>query len=400
MEKKIIVAVSGGPDSMALLDILHKKGYDCIVAHVNYGVRKTGMRDQHFVEDYCKNHQLKFELYLADQVHDGNFQARAREIRYNFIGELSKKYSIQDVYVAHHQGDLLETYIMQKKRNITPQYYGIKNKVRYKNIFLIRPLLAYSKSDLVKYCNDNNIEYGIDESNLEIEYKRNQIRHEIVDKMNDIEITSMLEEIKAKNIELQKIQRQTELLYAKFTSGYKIQFLLDLDIDVAVNVLRYWFKQYKVYNLSKLEYLNIIDYLKSDNNSKYKINNDFALFKEYKSLILTERIGYGYKYVFDEIEFKDYEYFKIKDSGTNFEGVTVSKQDFPITIRNFQEGDTIKMKYGSKRVSRWFIDNKIGQSERRSWPIVLNKENEVILVPGIGCNSTHFSNNPNMFVVK
>lgn len=399
MKKTIIVAVSGGPDSMALLDILHKKDYNCLVAHVNYGVRDSAYRDQAIVENYCKQAGLKFLLHQPEQVKEGNFQAVAREIRYNYFIALAKQYKTDDVYVAHHQDDVLETYIMQKRRNITPEYFGIKEKIKYKSINIVRPLLNYSKVELINYCKENSIEYGIDESNLEDDYKRNKIRHEIVNKMSKEDKELMLEEIKERNDDLREVQKQTKALFDNFKEKYKIDDIISLKKSQAVNVLRLWFKKKKIFNISDSEYFNILKFLQANGKNEYKLNEDFTIFKDYDKISLKSNLDYIYSYVFDEIVFEDYKYFSIKKEGTSFEAVTIKDSDFPLTIRNFQEGDTITMKYGSKRVSRWFIDNKIDPSKRRSWPIVLNKNNEVILVPGIGCNLTHYSNNPNMFVV-
>lgn len=399
MAKTVIVAVSGGPDSMALLDILHKQEYKCLVAHVNYGVRETANRDQKIVEDYCQQHQLEFLLHKAKKVETGNFQAIARKIRYDFLINLSNNCKTSDVYVAHHQDDVLETYIMQNKRNITPQYYGIKDKIEYKSINIIRPLLDYSKDDLVNYCIENKVQYGIDESNLEENYKRNKIRHNIVNKMTKNDKELMLKEIEDSNKQLKKDQNNTSNLYYAFAKNHHINYILNLQEKEAVDVLRLWFKKNKIFNISDSEYLNIIDYLKATSNNKYLINTDYSLFKDYDKITLSCNHGYEYSYTFNHIVYKDYKHFSIKDTGTSFEAVTVKESDFPLTIRSFKDGDTILMRYGSKRISRWFIDNKIAPSKRRSWPILLNKNNEVILVPQIGCNVARYSNNPNMFVV-
>ena len=400
MSNKIIVAVSGCPDSMALLDMLQKQGYDCLVMHVNYGVRDSAICDQRIVEDYCSKYNLKLKILNADKVKSGNFQAKARKIRYDFLIELANKYNRKDVYIAHHQDDALETYIMQKRRRITPEYYGIKTNTTYKSINVIRPLLDLSKQDLIDYCKDNNVAYAIDETNLEDGYKRNLIRHQIVDKMNQKDKAAMLAEIKVENKELKKVKTKTENLYSVFEKHKKIDYLLNLNQDYAINVLRLWFKKSHIYNISKLEYLNILAYLKAEQNNEYKINDSYSLIKDYDNLTLLFNEDSQYNFKLNEIINKEYKHFKITNQGTRFEGVTVSEQDFPLTIRNFIEGDVILMRYGRKRVSRWFIDNKIAPSQRRSWPIILNNDNEVILVPGIGCNVTHFSNNPNMFVVK
>ncbi|HZJ86361.1 MAG TPA: tRNA lysidine(34) synthetase TilS [Erysipelotrichaceae bacterium] len=398
--KKIIVAVSGGPDSMALLNMLREKGYTCVVVHINYGVRATAIRDEKIVKDYCQKYNLDLEVLHVKESVTGNFQAAARDIRYKFIKEIAKKFNIKEVYIGHHLQDFLETYIIQKERNITPQYYGIKSRVDFDEIILLRPLLKWSKNELISYCNLNKVAYGIDESNLEEDYLRNRIRHQIINKMSDNEVSEMLEEIAKLNKELKVRQAKVKDLYLEFIKSYNTFFILNQSKDIRVDLLRFWFKENKVYNLSNSEYLNIIKFLKSNKNGEYYINEDFSLFSEYGKARLVSAKGWAFSYTIDALVFKDFNEFSIKKSGTSFEAVTVSDEDFPLTIRNFKEGDKIEMLYGNKRVSRWFIDNKIPLSKRRSWPIVLNKTNKVILVPGIGCNVTNFSNNPNMFVVK
>lgn len=82
------------------------------------------------------------------------------------------------------------------------------------------------------------------------------------------------------------------------------------------------------------------------------------------------------------------------------EGITLSAEDFPITIRNVRAGDAIAFKFGHKKIHRYFIDEKIPYEERISWPVVVNKQGEVIFVCNLGSNITHFTNKPNLFVVK
>ncbi len=135
--KNVIVAVSGGPDSMAMLEMLRKKDYTCVVVHVNYGVRATAIRDENIVKDYCLKHNLDLEVLHVKESVSGNFQAKAREIRYDFLKKIAKAYNIKKVYVGHHLQDLIETYIIQKERNITPQYYGIKNRVNFNDITIV-----------------------------------------------------------------------------------------------------------------------------------------------------------------------------------------------------------------------------------------------------------------------
>ena len=80
--------------------------------------------------------------------------------------------------------------------------------------------------------------------------------------------------------------------------------------------------------------------------------------------------------------------------------MTLHEDDFPITIRNVEEHDVIELRFGNKKINRWFIDRKIPKKERKIWPVVVNAKGNVILVPKIGCDIAHFSNNPTIFVLK
>ena len=86
--------------------------------------------------------------------------------------------------------------------------------------------------------------------------------------------------------------------------------------------------------------------------------------------------------------------------GETTEAVTLAEEDFPITIRSPQPQDAIQLRFGKKRLNRWFIDRKIPPDQRRSWPVVVNRRGEIVLVPKIGCNVAHYSNNPTCFVIK
>ena len=198
MQKKIIVACSGGPDSMALLDKLYKQGHTIIVAHVNYHKRDTANRDEKIVRDYCQERSIEVEVQEPTFDNKSNFQSWARKVRYDFFFELATKNDTDQIYVAHHLDDHLETYLFQKSRNMLCDHYGLKSENIMKGMKIIRPLLHETKTQLMEYCDQNNIEYGIDESNLGNDYTRNKIRHSQIEKMSLLEKLRLNEEIQKK----------------------------------------------------------------------------------------------------------------------------------------------------------------------------------------------------------
>ncbi|MDE7434173.1 MAG: tRNA lysidine(34) synthetase TilS [Mycoplasmoidaceae bacterium] len=178
MSKKL-AAVSGGPDSMALLN---KYQNDiCAVCHVNYQKRKTANRDEKIVKDFCKTH--KIDLYIKkvnksdyEKSDSSNFQDSARKIRYNFFKQIANKLNCHSIYVAHNKDDFIETAYRQIQRNSSSLFYGIKKNNEIDGLKIIRPLIDIRKNDLQEYCDKHNIQYGIDETNFSDIYERNKIR--------------------------------------------------------------------------------------------------------------------------------------------------------------------------------------------------------------------------------
>jgi len=388
-KKKYLVAVSGGPDSMALLDMMKNK-YELVVAHVNYHHRETSNRDEKIVRNYCKKNNIKFCLKNYKES-KGNFQDQARIFRYKFFEELIKKYKLEGVLVAHHKDDLIETYLLQKKRGSGVSYYGLNKNSNIFNIKVIRPLLKYTKDDLINYVHKHNISYGIDESNLTNDYSRNKIRHSVVEKMSLKEKDKLIKEINSLNSKQQKEIKETK----KFINN-KTKFKYDRFISY--KYLNRLIRELTTYDLSDKYVSELIKQLKSVDTLEVLIHNKY-LVKEYGYIEVFEK-PLDYHYVLRKIEYKKYDYFKLSKKGTSFEGVTLSKNDFPITIRNYQQGDKIKMLYGTKKINRWFIDNKISSFDRKTWPIMLNSKQSAILVPGIGCDRDHYSPKHSVFMVK
>ena len=196
---------------MALLDMARLSGVYLEVAHMNYHHRPTADRDEKLVRSYCRKYSIKFHRCDFDENnYPGNFQAAARNARYDFFKQTVDKNKLEIVLIAHQKNDLIETYLMQKEKKLETAYYGIRKENVINGVRVLRPLLSYEKNDLISYCDDNNIIYGIDESNLTDDYERNRIRHNKVDKMNHKQKQLMIQKINKEN----KI-RKTHLAKAK-----------------------------------------------------------------------------------------------------------------------------------------------------------------------------------------
>jgi len=387
---RYLIAVSAGPDSMALLDMMNKSDSYIEVAHINYQKRDTALRDEKIVKKYCKKHNIKFHLLKYKNELKGNFQANARKFRYDFFNKLCKENNLKAVLLGHHQDDLIETYLMQKQKNIGVDYYGLASSIIINSVLVIRPLLKYSKKDLLDYCVINNIEYGIDESNLTNHYQRNKIRHDIVEKLTNKDKKIIIKEINDLNKEKNnRIKKAKEYLNKE---EYEVEEFLN--IPYLEDYLHLYFKKSDKYISEMLRQLK--------DSQKCLFKSDIYILKEYSKIkIFPKPIEYEYIFnTYNDLSFKKYDYFKLSKKGNSKQAVTITDNDFPIVIRNYHNNDFIRMKYGSKKINRYFIDNKISLKDRLIYPVVLNKDNDIILVPGIGCNIDHYSNKANLFVIK
>ena len=178
----IVIGCSAGPDSMALLHyLIHNSKNKIICAHINHNVRKESKEEEKYLNNLCKNENIIFESIKINKYTENNFENEARKKRYNFYEQILTKYNSKYLFLAHHGDDLIETILMKIERGSNLEgYAGIKEVSKKKNYFIIRPLLEYSKQDLIEYNKRYNIKYYLDKSNEDTTYTRNRYRKNIL----------------------------------------------------------------------------------------------------------------------------------------------------------------------------------------------------------------------------
>ncbi|AHK22136.1 tRNA lysidine(34) synthetase TilS [Candidatus Hepatoplasma crinochetorum] len=264
--KNIIVAVSGGPDSIFLLSKLVKKKYKIIVAHVNYHFRKESNQEEELVKKICNENSFIFERLSVDKKIEkiyskinNNQEAYARLIRYDFFKEIAKKYQTNYLFLGHHKDDFLETAIMQEKRSNKYLFYGINKKNYYQNLILIRPFInKYWKEEIIEKLNKAKIDYKIDKSNFSDKYLRNQIRKKLF-LLNLKEKEKMLDYYK-------KINSANERKRKKIDKIFKNWRIKDYDVDF-FNNQKDLLKENLIYKYLSTQF---IDENISINNNKIK----------------------------------------------------------------------------------------------------------------------------------
>lgn len=393
-----IVGVSGGPDSMALLDIYSKQGKKCIAAHVNYHQRETSQRDEDIVVAYCKKHKIEVCVKNFEQeVLGENFQALARNFRYDFFEELVVQYGARGVAIAHHLDDDLETYIFQKQRGISSDTKGIANQTIIKNILVVRPLLDYTKQELIDYCHDNNITYGIDESNASLKYARNKIRHELT-YLDPIEKEVLIESMRQDKKDFTNYQHQ---VMEAANDMELVNSLVDYKKHgprLRKDVLRKWMLNngIETHKMSA-RFIDQIDSAILNEKAWFEFGN-LILSCSYGELAIVKRNVVDDTY--NSLEYVKKENYELKKEGRKIEGVFLTESDFPITVRNVKDGDQIEMRFGKKSLNRFFIDRKIPRHKRINWLVIENQKGNVVFVVGLGCDTYHYSNNLNLFMIE
>lgn len=228
--KKYIAAISGGPDSMAMLNMYKKK--ISLVLHVNYNKREKSHIDENIVMDFCDKNGISFKSlnlnqddydYYFKKYKTNNFQSLARKIRYEYFLNNFNEKTYKGLLVAHNLDDHVETYLMQKEKDSLSLFFGIKSKTHYKNMKIYRPLLIYRKQTLERYCNENKVEYVIDYSNNSALYRRNVIRKHI-SKLSSDDFYNILMEIKKKNKKRNKTRKYVDKFMIRWKhNNYSIE---------------------------------------------------------------------------------------------------------------------------------------------------------------------------------
>ena len=412
---RIVVGCSGGPDSMALLDMLlkirDKYHLFIVVATVNYNVREESVEEFNYVKKYCEDNDLIFESKSVSNYSNENFEFEARVIRYRFFKELVKKYCLNYIMVAHHSDDLIETIMMKIVRGSNLKgYSGFKKIVDFKDFKIVRPLIGFTKDELIKYCDNNNIKYYVDSSNNNTEYTRNRFRKVLLpffkEENNEVH-KKFLKFSNTLNDTYNYVSRERDKALDRCYKDNSIlidKFLLE-DEFIQKEILYYLLSElydndlYLVYDKHIELILNLINSNKA--NSSINIPDGYIVTKNYNKISFDKnKNSNDYLYEFnDYIElYNDHSIKKIDsvDNNSNYICRLDSNEiKLPIIVRNRRDGDRISIKNmnGSKKIKDLFIDRKIDLSERDKWPIITDSDNNILWVPGI--TKSKFDKNDN-----
>ena len=396
----VVIGVSGGPDSMALLNMVVSlnKGNKIVCAHVNHNVRKESFEEAIMVKNYCETNNVIFTQMIIDDYSDDNFHVQARNKRYDFYEKLINEYDAKYLLTAHHGDDLMETILMRVVRGSTLMGYAGFNEIESrKNYFILRPLIHETKDDILKYILENNIPYAVDKSNEKDVYTRNRFRKYILPALKN-ENSNVHEKFLELGTNIKEASEYiNEEAQIKLNDCYKNK---SIDLNKFLKYPHIIKKEilkiilWEIYGdelfLIKNSHIDaILDLSKA--NSELDLPKDVKVYKSY-DYITFESIKYNdeYSMVIDgKVDLPNGKCLEVSksvnDNSNNVIKLSASEVSLPLIVRSRKQGDKIILKglNHHKKIKDILIDEKVPKKERDYIPIVTDQNGEIVWIPGL-----------------
>lgn len=397
--KKLLLATSGGLDSMVMVDLFTKLPFEIAIAHCNFQLRgMESFGDQNFVQDYAKEKNIpifvtQFDTEAFAKDYKLSTQVAARELRYNWFYELLETEKFDYILTAHHADDNLETFLINLTRGTGLEgFTGIPEQ----NEQVIRPLLIFSRNEILDYATENNIQWREDSSNASDKYLRNKIRHDLVPILKELnphflvsfqKTQAYLQEAKA------MVEDATIMIYQQVAKEKEDKIYFDLkQLKRLPNYKSYLYQWLNEFGFSAWE--DIYDLVEAQ-SGKQVFSDEFRLLKDRHFLILYPINDRDEKeeFLIDKnqkevnvplkLSLCNTDHISITENNSIF--VDQDKLKFPLVLRRWQDGDSFYpfgMEGKSKKVSKLFKDEKLSLIEKENtW--LLCSDNQIVWVIGI-----------------
>lgn len=399
-DKKLLIAVSGGIDSVVLTHLLSQLSFNISLAHCNFKLRgKESELDEKFVQNLALKLNLKhfttsFETNNYAKKHNLSTQMAARELRYNWFYDILTQNNFDYVLTAHHKDDMLETFLINFTRGT-----GLDGLTGIPTINgkVVRPLLPFSRVEIEEYANESEIKWREDKSNDSTKYYRNKIRHQVIPVLKELNpsllktFDSTLENL---NVSQQIIQDRIEEVKDSIISVENSIIKLNIEkIKALSNPKAYLFEILKHYNFTEW---NDVENLLNAQSGKQVVSKTHRLVKDRTHLLLSNIEGKSAKECYISENLNDFINsdihltFKTVDNINDFtnqsESISIDKSllKFPLTVRKWEKGDyfyPLGMQ-GKKKLSKYFKDEKISILEKEKTWLLCNANNDIIWVIG------------------
>ncbi len=410
-DKKLLIAISGGIDSSVLTHLLYNLDFSISLAHCNFMLRgKESNKDEQFVIDLGKSlrvpaYSIRFETEKYATENGISTQMAARELRYNWFQKIRKKQHLDYILTAHHKEDVIETFLINLTRGTGLD--GLTG-IPAVNGNIIRPLLPFTRNEILVFAAKNKIQWQEDQSNSSIKYVRNKIRHKVVPVLKELNpglldtFQNTLENLQGSQ---QIVNDCIQNVRQKITIVHDKEFHFDIKkIQKLNNPKVYLYEFLKEYGFTEWDDVN--DLLDAQtgkqvfsNTHRLLKNRDFLILsensspKKNKSYLISEnitKINKPIKLKFETViiafDTKNHQRKVLRElffDDINTISIDADSIQFPLTVRKWQKGDffyPIGLK-GKKKLSKFFKDEKLSLLDKENtW--LLCSENDIIWVIG------------------
>ena len=394
-ESKFFIAVSGGIDSMVLVDLFRKSNYKFSILHCNFQLRgEESEAETQFLRNFCRANQIYYsiryfetEQYAKEQKL--STQLAARELRYNWFQEKLNQNNFQYLLTAHHADDNLETFLINLSRGTGLE--GLTG-IPAQNDYIIRPLLPFSRDEILAYAEENNLIWKEDSSNASDKYLRNKIRHQIVPILKELHPTFLENFQKTQeflNESQALIEDEVNLKYNDVVQEDENKKVISIgklfELQNWKTYLYHWLKPYRFTAWNDIYNLVIA------NSGKQIFSDEYVLLKDRTSLLLFKKTNNFQSYFLNEYEKSLKVPLKIaKSKVDNISNpskhvifVDEDKLSFPLEIRKWNAGDVFYPSgmQGKKKLSKFYKDEKYSLFDKENqWLLCSN--NEIVWVIG------------------
>ena len=389
LQDKVLVALIGGADSVALLRVLLSLGYTCECTHCNFHLRGLESdRDENFVRLLCEEHSIPLHVTHFDtsayaKEHHLSIEMAARELRYEWFEHIRKEIEASVIAVAHHRDDSVETFLLNLMRGAGIN--GLKG-IPVKNGYIVRPLLAVSREGILDFLQAINQDYVTDSTNLEDEYMRNKIRLNILPLMKEVN-PSVMETIQETTFRLSEVAN----IYQKDRMEaitHKVTFLspellrishIDVLEDVAPISLLHEVLSPKGFNASQIQ--DIYRSLSSSQSGKRFFSTEWEVLRDREYLWIQKR---GANQLIPELIIEEVERTPsfVIPRDKDIACLDADKLNHPLSIRKWERGDKFVPlgMNGKKKVSDYLTDKKFSLFQKENQYVVCCGEDIVWLV--------------------
>ena len=395
-DKKLLLAISGGMDSMVLVDLFQKLKFDFTLAHCNFQLRGAESDgDENFVAAYAKLNNIacfitKFDTSNYSKENKLSTQVAARNLRYNWFNEILEQEKFDYIVTAHHADDVAETFMINLSRGTgLDGLTGIPSQ----NGNIIRPMLPFSRKEIENYVLENKLKWREDSSNASDKYLRNKIRHHIIPvfkEINESFLQSFQNTLEHLNQEQSLINDAVQMVYEKVVSEENQQ--LKINISALLHYKNHKAYLYQWLNKYGFSAWNDVYNLIEAQSGKQIFSEKYILLKDRDFLILSKKEKTNFEeIVIHSITEKPNFPLKltlcnqsdISNQMKNVIFVDENKIQFPLTIRKWKEGDYFYPTgmQGKKKVSKYFKDEKFTLFQKQdAW--ILESNNQIVWIIG------------------